>query len=90
MSTAMPDDVASIRDLFTLSRSMAGHRLAEQRWPNARRRRRGRRLDALSPEDAGGVDRNDLRPVLLSFQEEYEGPVCPRSLARRPVRGGSA
>lgn len=70
--TAMPDDVASIRGLFTLSR----------KWPKELPSNAGQTLvvagvegclDCLSPEDAAEWIENDLRPVLLSFQEEYEG-----------------
>jgi hypothetical protein len=69
---AKPAEVASIRDLFKLSRN----------WPDDLPSNTGQALviagvegclDCLTPEDAVEWIENDLRPVLLSFQEEYEG-----------------
>lgn len=69
---AKPAEVASIRDLFAL----AG------KWPQDLPSNGGQTLvvagvegciDCLSPEDAAEWIEGDLRPLLLNFQEEYEG-----------------
>src|SRR5262245_49620634 len=69
---AKPAEVRSIRQLFALARS----------WPEDLPSNAGRTLvvagvegclDCLTPEDADAWIESDLRPVLLSFQEEYEG-----------------
>lgn len=69
---AKPHEVTSIRGLFSLSR----------KWPEELPSNGGQTLvvagvegciDCLSPEDAADWIESDLRPALLSFQEEYEG-----------------
>ena len=69
---AKPAEVASIRELFMLVRA----------WPGDLPSNAGQALvvagvegclDCLTPEDAAEWIEGDLRPVLLSFQEEYEG-----------------
>ncbi len=69
---AKPAEVASIRDLYKLSRG----------WPENLPSNVGKTLvvagvegclDCLMPEDAEEWIEADLRPVRLSFQEEYEG-----------------
>jgi hypothetical protein len=69
---AQTADVASVRDLFLLSRA----------WPGDLPSNAGQTLvvagvegclDCLTPEDAESWIESDLRPVLLRFQEEYEG-----------------
>jgi hypothetical protein len=69
---AIPAEVASIRGLLSLSHA----------WPDDLPSNGGQTLvvagvegclDCLTPEDAAEWIESDLRPVLLSFQEEYEG-----------------
>ena len=69
---AKPSEVASIRDLFKFSHN----------WPEDLPSNTGQTLvvagvegclDCLTPEDAAEWIEGGLRPVLLSFQEEYEG-----------------
>lgn len=69
---AKPSEIASIRDLFALAR----------KWPQDLPSNGGQALvvagvegciDSLSPEDAAEWIEGDLRPLLLNFQEEYEG-----------------
>lgn len=67
-----PSDVFTVRELFQVSRS----------WPSELPHRGGTSLfaagldgilDALEPEDAETWLSDDVRPLLLSFQAEYEG-----------------
>jgi hypothetical protein len=69
---ANPAEVASIRGLFMFALA----------WPADLPSNGGRALvvagvegclDCLTPEDASEWIESDLRPALLSFQEEYEG-----------------
>jgi hypothetical protein len=71
-SITNPTEIASIRDLFLMGR----------KWPQDLPSNGGRTLvvagvegclDCLSPDDAAEWLDADLRPLLLSFQEEYEG-----------------
>lgn len=69
---AKPDQVASIRGLFRLAKN----------WPDELPSNGGKTLvaagvegclDCLSPEDAAEWIEGDLRPALMSFQDEYQG-----------------
>jgi hypothetical protein len=69
---ATPAEVASIRGLFKFSRA----------WPEDLPSNGGKTLvvagvegclDCLTPKDAEAWIEDDLRPALVSFQEEYEG-----------------
>jgi hypothetical protein len=72
---AKPDEVASIREVFRVSRS----------WPDELPSNGGKTLvvagvegclDSLTPEDSETWIESDLRPLLVSFQEEYEGQAA--------------
>lgn len=74
-SLAKPVEVKSIRELISFARA----------WPEELPSNAGQTLvvagvegclDCLSPDDAGAWIENDLRPALLSFQEEYEGQAA--------------